>query len=101
MRGAPPPPPSGGRGGPPQRGGAPSGVSGPGQVALADHVQTIGVRKPGYGREGRRFEVYTNHFKAQITDNIIAHYDGASHSFRFQPIPLSPFLPLSMVGGGT
>jgi hypothetical protein len=75
----PPPPPRGGapppRGGPPpQRAAATTG--GPGQVVLAAHVQTIGVRKPGYGREGRPFSVLTNHFAATITDNIISHYDG-------------------------
>lgn len=70
-RGSAPPPRGGTRlplGGPPQ-------VAGPGQVVLAAHVQTIGVRKPGYGKEGRPFSVFTNHFGAQITDNIISHYD--------------------------
>ncbi|KAG8827107.1 hypothetical protein FRC19_005535 [Serendipita sp. 401] len=92
-----PPPRGGARGGPPrgaspsrggpQRGGAPPPQSGaargaPAQAgagqqhAIADHVQTIGVKKPGYGREGRNFQVFTNHFGAQITDNIISHYDG-------------------------
>ena len=81
----PPPPPRGGapppRGGPPPsrtQGGAAT-TGGPGQVVLAAHVQTIGVKKPGYGREGRPFSVFTNHFGAQITDNIISHYDGLSH----------------------
>lgn len=78
-RGAAPPrgtaPPRGGV--PPPRGGAPRPQAiGPGQVVLAAHVQTIGVRKPGYGREGTPFLVYTNHFEAKITDNIISHYDG-------------------------
>jgi len=93
----PRPPPRGGRGGPPPpppRGGAPpprggarvaaggaSAAPGPGQVTLAAHVQTIGVKKPGYGREGRPFQVFTNHFGAQITDNIISHYDGQYLTF--------------------
>lgn len=75
-RGAPPPrggaprggPPGGGRG----RGGAPPPVN------IAEHVQTIGVRKPGYGREGRAFQVFTNHFAASVTDKTISHYDGPS-----------------------
>jgi eukaryotic translation initiation factor 2C len=77
--GPPPPPPRGAP--PPQRSqaGPAATTGGPGQVVLAAHVQTIGVKKPGYGREGRPFSVVTNHFAAQITDNIISHYDGSSH----------------------
>ena len=86
-----PPPAAGargrGRGAPPPRGGAPRGgppASGrgrggaPPQLNIAEHVQTIGVRKPGYGREGRPFQVFTNHFAASVTDQTISHYDGAS-----------------------
>jgi len=83
-RGAPPP-----RGGAP-RGGAPGGGGGgrgaPPPLAIADHVQTIGVRKPGYGREGRPFQVSTNHFAATVTDQTISHYDGASPQ-RVRPTP--------------
>lgn len=82
-RGAPPGLGRGRGGGPPQGGPpaapvTPSASAGRGgqQVVLADHVQTIGVRKPGYGREGRIFKVFTNHFAAEVTDNIISHYDG-------------------------
>lgn len=104
-RGGPPPaPPSGGRGGAAGRGGRGGGPAGAGGAAggytggagstagpkLADHVQTIGVRKPGYGAEGRVFQVYTNHFKADITDGIIAHYDGPFSFALPNPRPLSP-----------
>lgn len=71
-RGAPPP-----RGGAPARGGgAPRG--GPPRFTISDHVQTIGVRKPGYGLEGRPFQVFTNHFAASVTEQTISHYDGMS-----------------------
>lgn len=70
-RGGPPPPPPG-RGGPP--GSAGRGIAAP--PLLPDHVQAIGVKKPGYGREGRPFQVFTNHFGATITDQIMSHYDG-------------------------
>lgn len=84
-----PPPAAGargrGRGTPPPRGGARGGPPGGGRgrgapppVNIAEHVQTIGVRKPGYGREGRAFQVSTNHFAASVTDQTISHYDGAS-----------------------
>ncbi|KAG8837222.1 hypothetical protein FRC18_009742 [Serendipita sp. 400] len=105
-----PPPRGGARGGPPrgaspsrggpQRGGAPPPQSGaargaPAQAgagqqhAIADHVQTIGVKKPGYGREGRNFQVFTNHFGAQITDNIISHYDVIHPSEKTLPAKLN------------
>ena len=69
-RGAPPP-----RGGAPRGGGAARGGGRP-QFTISDHVQTIGVRKPEYGREGRPFQVFTNHFAASVTDQTISHYDG-------------------------
>jgi eukaryotic translation initiation factor 2C len=82
-RGAPPPGLS--RGGP-GRGGPPPTAGGAGrgaQLALAQHVQAIGVKKPGYGREGRPFQVFTNHFGAEISENIISHYDGQLSHTRF------------------
>jgi eukaryotic translation initiation factor 2C len=82
-RGGPPPP----RGSPPARAGAvvtaqATGGAGRG-VAIAEHIQTIGERKRGYGREGRPIEVYTNHFAAEISDSIILHYDGQLRPSRF------------------
>ncbi|CCA66578.1 related to argonaute-like protein-Laccaria bicolor [Serendipita indica DSM 11827] len=100
----PRPPPRGGRGGPPPRGTAPprgapppgagrgqssTAAAPPGQVMLAEHVQTIGVRKTGYGREGRPFEVFTNHFAAKITDKIIIHYDVIHPSEKTLPARLN------------
>lgn len=70
-RGAPPP-----RGGAPARGGSRGG--GPPRFTISAHVQTIGVRKPGYGLEGRPFQVFTNHFAASVTEQTISHYDGMS-----------------------
>jgi len=70
-RGAPPP-----RGGAASRGGGAARGGGP-AFYLSEHVTTIGVRKPGYGREGRPFQVSTNHFAASVTEQTISHYDGA------------------------
>lgn len=58
-----------GRGGPPAPG-PPS--SGP---LVASHVQTIGVRRPGYGTAGKPLKVVTNHFGVTIPEGIIHHYD--------------------------
>ena len=83
-----------GRGAPPPRGGAPpprgGGAARGGQkFTISDHVQTIGVRKPSYGTEGRGFQVYTNHFAASVTEQTISHYDGMSF-LPYLPIPLVP-----------
>lgn len=44
--------------------------------AIAEHVETIGKRRPGYGTNGRVIPVTTNHFKCVIPESIIHHYDG-------------------------
>jgi eukaryotic translation initiation factor 2C len=81
-----PPPGRGGGGGTARGGGAAAPAQGAGrggQIALAEHIETIGERKRGYGREGRPFEVFTNHFAMEISDNIISHYDGQLFPTRF------------------
>jgi eukaryotic translation initiation factor 2C len=89
-RGTAPPGRGGGGGGPGRGGGgrgqppAQTGGRGGAQLALAQHVIAIGVKKPGYGREGRPFQVYTNHFGAEISENIISHYDGQFSPTRFR-----------------
>jgi eukaryotic translation initiation factor 2C len=55
------------------------------QIALAEHIETIGVRKRGYGREGRPVEVSTNHFAVKILGNMIVHYDGQLCPNLFNP----------------
>ena len=42
----------------------------------AEHVRTVGVRRKGYGSAGTKIQVYTNHFKTDIPNEIIYHYDG-------------------------
>lgn len=42
----------------------------------AEHIQTIGVRRKGFGTAGTAVKVYTNHFAAEIPREIIYHYDG-------------------------
>ncbi|TFY72934.1 hypothetical protein EVG20_g92 [Dentipellis fragilis] len=71
-----------GRGGPPPRGGGPALRGGPAPrggavqgLALA-HVESIGVKRPGFGNAGRALEVYTNHFTTDIPTETIHHYDG-------------------------
>ncbi|KAH7105502.1 eukaryotic translation initiation factor 2C [Auriculariales sp. MPI-PUGE-AT-0066] len=86
-----------GRGGPP-RGGPPPGPPatrgggpGAGPVAIASHVQTIGVRRPSYGRGGRPLRVITNHFPVTIPESIIHHYDVVidSHADKTYPARLN------------
>ncbi len=40
------------------------------------HVQTIGVKRPGFGTSGRPIQVTVNAFEATVTNEIIYHYDG-------------------------
>lgn len=40
------------------------------------HVETVGVRRSAFGSSGRRLEVQTNHFIAEIPREVIHHYDG-------------------------
>jgi eukaryotic translation initiation factor 2C len=51
---------------------------------IASHVETIGVKRPGYGTGGRSIAVTTNHFPCVIPEGIIHHYDGNDpHSSSF------------------
>ncbi|KAI0053586.1 argonaute-like protein [Auriscalpium vulgare] len=61
-----------GRGGPPAQGGAPSRG---GTLTIADHVQSVGVKRPGHGNSGRAMDVFTNHFASEIPQETIHHYD--------------------------
>lgn len=40
------------------------------------HVQTIGVRRNGFGSGGKRINVTVNAFPITIPEGIIYHYDG-------------------------
>ena len=73
----------GGRGGAARGGGAPgaltptpSGTAGGPQISA--HVQTVGVKRPGFGSSGRAVKVYTNHYEVQVPNDTICHYDGTS-----------------------
>jgi len=44
--------------------------------SIAEHVETIGVRRPGFGTAGRPITITTNHFPCVIPEAIIHHYDG-------------------------
>ncbi|KJA29601.1 hypothetical protein HYPSUDRAFT_31529 [Hypholoma sublateritium FD-334 SS-4] len=57
-----------GRGGGAARGGVP--------VGMAAHIQTVGVRRPGYGTGGRQVPTIVNAFPVTIPDGTIYHYDS-------------------------
>jgi len=44
--------------------------------SIAPHVETIGVKRPGFGTNGKPLIVTTNHFPCVIPEAIIHHYDG-------------------------
>ncbi|KAI0310799.1 hypothetical protein OF83DRAFT_1037802, partial [Amylostereum chailletii] len=88
----------GGRGGPPggpPRGAAPArgGIASRGGAAatsaIASHVKTVGVRRPGHGNSGRPIEVVTNHFKTEIPQGFIHHYDVISNTDKTLPASLT------------
>lgn len=52
--------------------------------SIADHIRTLGVKRPGFGTGGRVIQVIVNAFQTTITDNIIYQYDG---QFRLAHFP--------------
>ncbi|KAI0773448.1 ribonuclease H-like domain-containing protein [Irpex lacteus] len=76
---------AGGRGGAVVRGGGP----GRGGVLPADHVQTVGVKRKGFGTAGQAIEVWTNHFPVDIPQDIIHHYDAMTPSEQTNPLTLN------------
>ncbi|KAL6309673.1 argonaute-like protein [Sparassis latifolia] len=85
-RGGPP------RGGPPRRGlpqGAAPPAGGGGLPDTSSHVTTIGVRRPAFGTSGRKISVWTNHFKVDIPESVIQHYDVISPSEKTLPARLN------------
>lgn len=73
------------RGGAPLRGGPPTN----GTSLIASHVEAIGVKRPGFGVQGKVIEVNTNHFACSIPEATIHHYDGSSLSL----FTITPFIP--------
>ncbi|KAJ3555887.1 hypothetical protein NM688_g2332 [Phlebia brevispora] len=51
----------------------PSSIANMGSV---EHIQTVGVRRPNFGTSGIAIKVVTNHFKVDIPDKMIYHYDA-------------------------
>jgi hypothetical protein len=41
-----------------------------------DHVDAIGVRRPGYGNAGRYTKLVANHVEVELKQGMIYHYDG-------------------------
>lgn len=58
------------------RGGGRGGGGAAGSLNIALHVQTVGVKRPGYGTAGRPITVIANAFETPIPGKIIRHYDG-------------------------
>ncbi|KAI0702894.1 argonaute-like protein [Cytidiella melzeri] len=87
------------RGGAVARGGGPAIRGGPaGTVARgpagapslpAAHVQSVGVKRKGFGTSGQAIEVWTNHFAVDIPQNIIRHYDAITPSEQSLPLKLN------------
>ena len=83
-RGQPAPagPSRGGRGGAGRGGGAPGALTPASSAttelpqAVPSHVDTTGVKRPGFGTGGRAITVLTNHYKINIPDTLVYHYDG-------------------------
>ncbi|PPQ95875.1 hypothetical protein CVT26_015567 [Gymnopilus dilepis] len=63
------------RGGGPGRGGG-AGRGGTRVVNIAESVETIGVRRPGFGTGGRQVQTIVNAFPVDIPDEMIYHYDA-------------------------
>lgn len=42
------------------------------------HVETVGVKRPGFGSGGRAIDISVNAFPVTVTDGIIYHYDSTS-----------------------
>lgn len=53
-------------------------ASTPGLTTPSPNIQTIGVRRPDYGRAGIAIPVTTNHFLVRLPSGTIHHYDGQS-----------------------
>ncbi|KAI5893541.1 Piwi-domain-containing protein [Schizophyllum commune H4-8] len=65
-----------GRGAGPTRGGFTSTASrGAAPVQIAEHVTTIGVKRPNFGTAGTQIQIKANSFEATLPDKIIHHYD--------------------------
>ena len=66
---------------PPKRAKKTPAAAGTGTAAAASappaHIQTTGVKRPGFGKAGRPITVKVNHFVCTIPTGIIYHYDGA------------------------
>ncbi|EIM88070.1 argonaute-like protein [Stereum hirsutum FP-91666 SS1] len=73
------------RGGAPLRGGPPTN----GTSQIASHVEAIGVKRPGFGVQGKVIEVNTNHFACSIPEATIHHYDVISPSEKVLPAALN------------
>ncbi len=63
-----------GRGGSPAITPTPSGSAG--LPPASAHIQTVGVKRSGYGTSGQGIRVQTNHFEVAIPKGLIFHYDG-------------------------
>ncbi|KAH7102563.1 eukaryotic translation initiation factor 2C [Auriculariales sp. MPI-PUGE-AT-0066] len=56
-------------------------------IAIAPHVQTIAVRRPGHGTKGRLINVVTNHFEMRMSNATLHQYDAEIRSAGGKPCP--------------
>lgn len=69
----------GARGGGPALAASGAGLAGGALPGAA--ITTIGVRRPGYGSNGRPIGVFTNNFVVSSPESLIIHYDGESITY--------------------
>ncbi|KAF7342176.1 Protein argonaute-2 [Mycena venus] len=55
----------------------------------AEHITTVGVRRPDYGSAGRAIAINVNSFTAEIPDGTIYHYDGARYVHAYMVVAYS------------
>jgi len=66
-----------GRGGGASRGGSSRPQAQSSGRAVAEHIQTVGVKRPDYGRAGRPIGLIVNAFPVSHSEGTIFHYDVA------------------------
>jgi hypothetical protein len=50
----------------------------------APHVESTGVRRPGFANRGRRIILRSNHVEVELNQGTIYHYDGACLSSSYK-----------------
>lgn len=48
------------------------------EANITSVVKAVGVKRPGFGKDGVKIKVLTNHFPIRLREGMIVHYDGSS-----------------------